>query len=229
MRLPAIAAILLAAVAGAWANDPPRRLYAPWVTCHDDTTGDLAGPLVITTPVVTSPDYLHRAYARVEARNEGLEPDSCDNTAVLYVSDNGEPFRPVYTQHANAPDEANMGSLGPAGWSADSRWLFVERSEWRHASDCCGWDVMLYDAKLRRTVDPPVFQAIERRTGKRCLLDYAGFLGFDDANRMILRIRHWQYGRTGEEPCGLDAATWFFDPVTNKAQFRAVSREEKAR
>jgi hypothetical protein len=145
--------LLLCSYLMAGQEEKPKT-YAPWVTCFDETGTHFIGPKSMKTPVLASPDQRNRAYAENEARHDSRFPESCENTATLYVSVSGAPFRPVYTQSKASPANMNAGSLGPATWSGNSRWLFIEQAVLSYGSDC--WRVRLpavrrSDSEDRRT------------------------------------------------------------------------------
>jgi hypothetical protein len=209
-------------------QDAKPKLYAPWVTCFDETGQHFIGPKSMKTPVLASPDQRNRAYAENEARHDSRFPESCENTATLYVSVSGAPFRPVFTQSKASPENMNAGSLGPAAWSGNSRWLFIEQAVLSYGSDCCGYDFLLYDAATQRIVQPDIFDAVQRIAGKQCDPMYAGFLGFNAKNQLIVRINYWRDFYENGVSCGPGSADWLFDPVTNKARLR-TSRPERSR
>lgn len=226
MRPAATISLLLLCSCLVAGQDAKPKLYAPWVSCFDETGQHFIGPKSMKTPVLASPDQRIRAYAENEARQDSRSPESCENTATLYVSVSGSPFTPVFVQRVASPEDPTMSSLGPAAWSGDSRWLFIERSLWSYASDCCGYDALLYDAATQRIVEPNIFGAVQRAAGKQCNVGYSGFLGFNAENQLIVRISYWQDTEAGEVSCGVGSADWLFDPVTNKARLR-TSRPER--
>lgn len=194
------------------------KVYAPLVSCMDDSGERFIGPKTVKTPILTSPDQRSRVYAEIEARQLANEFETCENTATLHLSVAGGPFQPVFTQAKPSPLDPTMGSLGPAAWSSDSRWLFIERGMWNYSSDCCGNGYLLYDAKSERFLEPDILGAISRRAGKQCGVAYQGFVGFSADNQVILNIGFYRDTVDGEVSCGVGSADWLFDPVTNRAR-----------
>jgi hypothetical protein len=210
------------------ADQDETQRYAPWVSCLDDAAEHFIGPKSTKTPVLASPDQRLRAYAEIEAKLDTRTPETCENTATLYLSVSGAPFKAVFVQSAASPENRTMSSLGPAAWSADSRWLFIERGLWNYSSDCCGYDFLLYDAATQKFVKPDPLGAVLRKTNRLCGVDYGGFVGFNEENQIILRIAYWEDSLDGEVSCGVGSAEWLFDPITNNARLR-TNRPERNR
>jgi hypothetical protein len=172
----------------------------------------------VNTPILTSPDERFQAYSEIEARQPDSKFETCENTATLYISALGSPFKAMYTLRHASPEDPTLGSLGPAGWSSDNRWLFVESGWWYYGSDCCGIGVVLYDAVSNKIVEPDILGAVLRKTGNGCDVGYQGFVGFSADNQIILSIGYSKDGEGGEVSCGTGSADWLFDPVTNEAR-----------
>lgn len=225
-----IAALLIPLLCSAFlaAKEAKTKLYAPWVSCLDDAAEHFVGPKTTKTPVLASPDQRLRAYTEIEAKLDTRAPETCENTATLYLSVSGAPFKAVFVQSAASPENRTMSSLGPAAWSGDSRWLFIERGLWNYYSDCCGYDFLLYDAASQKIVEPDILGAVLRKTRKLCGVGYGGFVGFNAENQIILRIEYWRDGEAGQVSCGVGSADWLFDPITNNARLR-TNRPERNR
>jgi len=186
------------------------RIHAPWVSCYDKNGKNFIGPKDERTPMLTSPNKIYRGYAEIHAQaNAG----QCRNRADLFISTRGAPFKLVFTQMASEKN-GTATSLGPVGWSPDSRWLVVERGLLFYESDSGGIGLLLYDTQSGKVSTPEVETAIQNTLRKRCALRY-GIMGFDGRNRVKLRVTDWvdELGDR-QSQCIRGAAAWLFDPIS---------------
>jgi hypothetical protein len=219
--------------ASAQQNDNPlfANMHAPWVSCYDLKGERFIGPKAERTPVLVSPNRMYRAYAEIHAENAGGQ--DCSNKSELFIQTDGS-FKSVFSQDASQQN-GTANSLGPVAWSPDSRWLLVERGLWFYASDYGAIGLLLYDTRMKRATVPDVDAAIHLIAGNGCELVYR-IVGFDARNRVQLQVmqpppdigpedlaelaeRHPEL--VGEAPADTQACmegTWFFDPVSLKAE-----------
>ncbi len=204
------------------AANPQERFYAPTLSCFD---ANKQPPLneVQRTPVLVSPNGRYRAYARMDSNFDATASPPCRTKAQLFVSSRKSPFEIAFGETTSKSDDAAV-SLGPVAWSPDSRWLAVERAAGYFASDFGGIDFILYDSATQKVSTPDVLGIIAKKIGKRCLLGYHSFKGFNARNELILRVADWQDDNGRETHCIEGTAEWLFDPITGKAQPSARSK-----
>ncbi len=193
-----------------------RKIHAPWVTCAEEGQKPVASRTV-RTPVLTSPDGRHRAYAEIQAIEKMNE---CGNTVRLFVGDRGSPMHMAFEQ--GPADGEDAVSLAPVSWSPNSRWLLVERGSWSYGSDAGGIDPVLYDAQSGKVLEPDVLREVERVMGKHCGLDYNEMLGFDAQNCVRLHLFDSKNEEGQGTHCITGGGAWLFDPATQTA--RAVGQ-----
>ena len=199
-----------------------RKLHAPWVSCYDNTGEHLIGAKFVRTPLLASPDGRVRAYAEIRA--VPAAKTGCGNTAVLFISGQDSKPRAVFTQKPDINEGGTAGSLGPIGWSSDSRWLLVEQGLWWYASDSGGLGVLVYDAREDRVSALDVLGAIARKFDKSCSLDVVSIIGFDPQDRIIVRVSdaasEEEVDTQTQSPCITmpgGTADWLYDLKTNEA------------
>ncbi len=216
MRIGKAATLLLLFGIAANTADQPEKFYAPTLSCFQP---DKQPPPkeVWRTPVLVSPNGRYRAYAQIDANFDQTFSQPCRTKAQLFISSRGASFKVAFLEQTSVKDDAAV-SLGPVGWSPNSRWLVVERAAGYWASDFGGLDFVLYDSTRQKVSTPDVLGAIGKSIGKHCVLDYRSFHGFDASNRLIVRVAdsHDEEGRGTS--CIADAADWLFNPVTGEAQ-----------
>jgi hypothetical protein len=164
---------------------------------------------------------VYRAYAEIRAQR--VPVDECQNSAELLISVRGAAFRPVFTQ-APSNENGTASSLGPVAWSANSRWLVVERGLWSYSSDAFGLALLLYDTQSDKASTPDVSGAIQSAIGKTCVLSYA-IVGFDAQNLVRLRVQD-RLDEIGdrESQCFSNAVEWLFDPLSLTARPAQIVR-----
>lgn len=165
-------------------NAPPAPENTPksgapeLVTCGDKP------PLVSRTVrgnLLTSPDQKHRAYAEVEAtalypqRPAGYTGPLCINNSRLFVgADSGE-FKLRFLQEP--ADVENGNSLRLLDWSADSRRLLAELSEWQYEQPGVTRSVLLYDSRYGTFQLPDLGHSLAKTYGHECSMNFR-VLGF---------------------------------------------------
>jgi hypothetical protein len=189
-------------------------IHAPWVSCFD-SSGHFAGPKDMRTETLSSPDGVHRAYAEIQAAAGG--PVECENTVRLFISSNGAPFKPVFTQTPSVTT-GTANSLGPVAWSPNGRWLAVEFGFWFYASDNGSLGLLLYDSRTGVASTPRVIEKIERALGKNCSLRLRSVVGIDPLNRVVLRVADSWDEEGRESFCIKETGDWLLDPATGRVQ-----------
>lgn len=222
MRLAAVGLLTLSIVPTRAMAIEDRNLHAPWVSCYDNTGEHFIGAKFVRTPVLASTDGRLRAYAEIRAALSGK--NDCGNTAVLFISGQDSKPRAVFTQKPDINEGGTAGSLGPIGWSSDSRWLLVEQGLWWYASDSGGLGVLVYDAREDRVSAPDVLGAIAHKFDKGCSLDVVSIIGFDRQDRIIVRVSDAhsdeEVDTQTQSPCITmpgGTADWLYDLKSNEA------------
>lgn len=198
-----------------------NKYYAPTLSCLDASKRLPPKFEVRRTRVLVSPDGRRRAYARVEESFD--QTLGCRTKAQLFTSIGKSPFRDVYTETTSKTFDP-LVSLGPIAWSPDSRWLAVERAAEVYESDFGGLDFLLYDSAAGAVSRPDVLGLIEKRLGKKCVLGYRSFAGFDAENRFIVGMADWADDNGRETHCIEGTAEWRYDAIAQDVS--AVEHEQ---
>ena len=152
---------------------PSRRTSkdTKFVSCFGK--GQPTGSYIVQSPILTSPDGLHRAYVEVEAiasrpKDEPSDSEpSCENASRLFLAGPGDnEFKVVYSQ--SPPDISDGNSLKLVDWSADGTNLLVERTIWNYESEGDFTDLVLFAVSSGTITAPDLLKILEARFGKDC-------------------------------------------------------------
>jgi hypothetical protein len=196
-------------------QSPPS--HAHWISCYASDGQHFLGLKSETTPELTSPDKAVKAYAVTDA--EGRPPHTCENTVRLFVADRGSPVRTVFAEKPSL-EAGTANSLGLVQWSPNSRWLLVEMGNWWYDSDAGGLALLLYDRRLDTVIQPDLSALIENQLRKHCSIVILAVIGFDQDNRVLLRLADNQ-DEGHDEPetaCFGKSPDWTFDPASSAIQ-----------
>ena len=135
--------------------------------------GQPTGSYIVQSPILTSPDGLHRAYVEVEAiasrpKDEPSDSEpSCENASRLFLAGPGDnEFKVVYSQ--SPPDISDGNSLKLVDWSADGTNLLVERTIWNYESEGDFTDLVLFAVNSGTITAPDLLKILGARFGKDC-------------------------------------------------------------
>ena len=151
-----------------------------------------AGSYIVRSPILTSPDSLHRAYVEVEAiasrpkdePSDGIP--SCENTSRLFLAGPGDSeFKLVYTQ--SPPDISDGNSLKLVDWSADGTNLLIERTIWKYESEGNLTDLVLFAVSSGMITAPDLSKILETRFGKDCSSENS-VLGFTPEGNVVILV-----------------------------------------
>ncbi len=217
MQSKKVAFLVLILGALAHTAEHQDRFYAPTLSCLDANTQSPPKAETHRTPILVCPDARCRAYAQIDATFDQTASQPCRTKAQLFVSSGKSSFKTVFVETTSETNGFAV-SLGPIAWSPNSRWLVVERAAGNYASDFGGLDFVLYDSTTGAVSRPDALGTIEKRLGKKCVLGYRSFRGFDASSRIIMRVSDWQDDNERETHCIDGTAEWLFDPRTGEVQ-----------
>jgi hypothetical protein len=150
------------------------------------------GSYIVRSPILTSPDSLHRAYVEVEAiasRPKDEPPDSipsCENSSRLFVAGPADSdFKLVYSQAP--PDISDGNSLKLVDWSADGTNLLMERTIWGYETEGELTDLVLFTVSSGTVTVPDLQKVLETRFGKDCSSENS-LVGFTTEANVVIRV-----------------------------------------
>jgi hypothetical protein len=150
------------------------------------------GSYIVRSPILTSPDSLHRAYVEVEAIafRPNDEPSnsipSCENTSRLFVAGPADgDFKLVYSQ--SPPDISDGNSLKLVDWSADGTNLLMERTIWGYETEGELSDLVLFTVSSGTVTVPDLQKVLETRFGKDCSSENS-VIGFTPEGNVVIRV-----------------------------------------
>jgi hypothetical protein len=162
--------------------------------------GKPTGSYIVRSPILTSPDGIHRAYVEVEATafRPKAEPadsePSCENTSRRFLAGPGDSaFKLVYSQ--SPPDIADGNSLRLVDWSADGAKLLMERTIWNYESEGDMTDLVLFTVDSGATTVPDLPKILEGRFGKDCSSEntVVGFTPEGDVVILVAPVKDTYY------------------------------------
>ncbi len=198
-------------------------MHAPWVSCWSDTAGKhWNGTQIVRTPLVTSLDGRHKAFAEIRA-SAVHGAGNCENTVRLFVATDdiaagasAAGFQEVFKQtpllgQAGSP----ATSLAPVAWSPDDRWLVIELADLYYDSDAGGLAVLLYDRRTKKTILPNLDHLAAATLKQKCSVHLLSVRGFDARSQIRLQLAD-NFEDGNDEPesrCFHGAESWTLDPV----------------
>jgi len=154
--------------------------------------GQPTGSYIVQSPIMTSPDGLHRAYVEVEAvafrpKDEPSDSEpSCENTSRLFLAGPGDSeFKVAYSQ--SPPDISDGNSLKLVDWSADGTNLLIERTIWNYESEGDFTDLVLFAVNSGTITAPNLLKILEARFGKDCSSENA-VIGFAPEGNVVILV-----------------------------------------
>ena len=154
--------------------------------------GQPTGSYIVQSPILTSPDGLHRAYVEVEAiafrpKDEPSDSEpSCENASRLFLAGPGDSvFKLVYSQ--SPPDISDGNSLKLVDWSADGTNLLIERTIWNYESEGDLTDLVLFAVSSGTTTAPNLPKILEARFGKDCSSENS-VIGFTPEGNVVILV-----------------------------------------
>jgi hypothetical protein len=176
-----------------------------FVSCFNK--GQTTGSHIVRTPVLKSPDGLHRAYIEVEAIAFQPKDEStydgplCENTSRLFIAGpNDDDFKLSYSQ--SPPEIADGNSLKLVDWSPDGAHLLLERTIWKYESEGDYTDLVIFALKSGAVTAPDLFKVFETRFGKDCSSENSAMGFLPDGNIVVaMRPPEDTYYNQGAIPC----------------------------
>ena len=138
---------------------------------------------------LVAPDQKHRAYAEVEAtalypqRPSGYAGPLCVNNSRLFVAPQTGEFKLKFLQEP--ADVENGNFLRLVDWSADSRRLLAEVSEWQYEQPGSNRSVLLYDSRIGSFQQPDLQRCFAKTYSHDCSMNLR-VLGFGAQGAIVL-------------------------------------------
>jgi hypothetical protein len=138
---------------------------------------------------LASPDQKHRAYTEVEAttlypqRPSGYAGPLCVNNSRLYVAGDTGDFKMKFLQEP--ADVENGNSLRLIDWSADSRRLLAEVTEWQYEQPGSNRSVLVYDSRIGTFQQPDLAHSLAKAYSHECSMNLR-VLGFGVQGAIVL-------------------------------------------
>jgi len=138
---------------------------------------------------LVAPDQKHRAYAEVEAtalypqRPSGYAGPLCVNNSRLFVAPETGEFKLKFLQEP--ADVENGNFLRLIDWSADSRRLLAEVTEWQYEQPGSNRSVLLYDSRIGSFQQPDLQRSFAKTYGHDCSMNLR-VLGFGAQGAIVL-------------------------------------------
>jgi hypothetical protein len=161
-----------------------------FVSCF--SKGQPTGSRIVRSPILITPDGLHRAYVEVEAtafrpKDEPSDSEfSCENTSRLFIAGPGDSqFKLVYSQ--SPPDISDGNSLKLVDWSADGANLLMERTIWGYETEGEMTDLVLFAANSGAITVPDLPKILETRFGKDCSSENS-VIGFTPEGNVVVLV-----------------------------------------
>jgi hypothetical protein len=157
-----------------------------YVTCGEKPTASRT----VRSDVFVSPDGHYRAYTEVEARalpaQKGESGPRCVNNSRLSVAKDASGFQIVFLEEASDTETGN--SLRIVDWSADSRRLLMELSQWSYESPEITRTPVIYDAKRGVFQHSELNHAFSKQFGIECSLQVR-VGGFSPEGKIVLETQ----------------------------------------
>jgi len=162
-----------------------------YVSCWNKKQA-LIGSRLVKSPILSSPDDLHRAYVEVEAI--AFQPQNaatysgplCENTSRLFLAGpEGAEFTLAYSQSA---DFSDGNSLKIVDWSPDGMHLLMERTMWKYESEGDFTDLVLFSLSSGGVTAPELSKILEGRFGKDCSSD-SSVIGFTPEGNVVILVK----------------------------------------
>jgi hypothetical protein len=138
-----------------------------------------------------APDQKHRAYAEIEAtalypqRPSGYAGPLCVNNSRLFIADSGD-FKLRFLQEP--ADVENGNSLRLIDWSADSRRLLAEITEWQYEQPGANRSVLVFDSRIGTFQQPDLARSLAKTYGHDCSMNLR-VLGFSAQGAIVLEAQ----------------------------------------
>lgn len=189
------------------------------VSCYSEE-GKILGSKTTEAPPLLSPDGKRRATVIVKTT---YDPDAsknppdpkkfeCYNISQLMISDPSNATAVAVFTAPPLPEASEPGNnIELADWSKDGRYLAATYLKWAYFSDWFHFDLLVYDSRMKKMIEPNVESVFTKRFGKQCSIELRA-LGFDEDGVSPV-IEAWD--SAGEESCVGDAALWRVDLQRN--------------
>ena len=170
-------------------QNTPKSTDPTLVTCGDKPP---FSSRTVKTDVLIAPDGKHRAYAETEAtalqpqRAPGYTGPLCTNTSRLFVSTESGEFKLKFLQEPADVETGNF--LRPIDWSADSRRLLTELSEWQYEQPGASHSVLIYDSRYGTFQQPEFAPLLTKLYGRECAFNFH-LLGFSSQGAIALEAQ----------------------------------------
>jgi hypothetical protein len=145
----------------------------------------------VKSNILVAPDQKHRAYAEVEAialyaqRPSGYAGPLCVNNSRLFAADASD-FKLRFLQEP--ADIENGNSLRLVDWSADSRRLLAEVSEWQYEQPGVNRSVLVFDSRIGTFQQPDLARSFAKTYGHDCAMNLR-VLGFGLQGTIVLEAQ----------------------------------------
>jgi hypothetical protein len=142
--------------------------------------------------VLAAPDQKHRAYTEVEAtalypqRPSGYAGPLCVNNSRLFVAGDTGEFKLRFLQEP--ADVENGNWLRLIDWSADSRRLLAEISQWQYEQPGVNRGVLVFDSRIGTFQQPDLARALAKTYGHECSMNLR-VLGFGTQGAIVLEAQ----------------------------------------
>jgi hypothetical protein len=140
---------------------------------------------------LVAPDQKHRAYAEVEAtalypqRPSGYSGPLCVNSSRLFVADSAD-FKLRFLQEP--ADVENGNSLRLIDWSADSRRLLAEITEWQYEQPGVNRSVLVFDSRIGTFQQPDLPRSLAKTYAHDCSMNLR-VMGFGAQGAVVLEAQ----------------------------------------
>jgi hypothetical protein len=167
-------------------QDTPQADNPEFVTCGEKP------PFASRTArgdTLVAPDQKHRAYTEVEAtalyaqRPTGYSGPLCINNSRLFVAAETGEFRLRFLQEP--ADVENGNSLRLIDWSADSRRLLAEVTEWQYEQPGLNRSPLIFDSRTGTFQQPDLARSLAKAYGRDCAMNLR-VLGFGMQGTIVI-------------------------------------------
>jgi hypothetical protein len=186
---------LMSASAGAQTSPGPAPQNTPKANNPELVTCGEKPPFASRTArsnTLVAPDQKHRAYAEVEAtalyaqRPPGYAGPLCVNNSRLFVAGETGEFKLKFLQEP--ADVENGNFLRLIDWSADSRRLLAEVTEWQYEQPGSNRSVLVYDSRIGTFQQPDLARALAKTYGRECSMNLR-VMGFGMQGTIVLEAQ----------------------------------------
>jgi hypothetical protein len=146
---------------------------------------------LVRSPVLVSPDGLHRAYVEVEATAFKPKDEAtysgplCFNDSRLFVEGpSGKSFKIIYS---DSPKVLDGNSIKLVDWSPDGESLLVEAAQWEYESEGIYTEFFIFSVDSGATTEPDLMAMLAARFGKDCYSENT-VLGFTSTGAVVVAL-----------------------------------------